>query len=87
MTTQKQQTAANVTLDAAESGLRLQLQLAETSVVSEARAMRRGGVGMGRLFDAIDALERLYDKREILERKRAASERLKRVAGTDRRVG
>lgn len=64
----------------------LRIQLAEADVVKEARAMRRGGVGMGRLFDAVDAVERLYDQREQVERRRVVTERMKRALPAERRV-
>lgn len=64
------------------TGLALQIQLAESLVVNEARAMRRGGVGLGRLFDAIDGVEKLYDLRAQQNRKQAILDRPK----THRRV-
>jgi hypothetical protein len=71
-----------MTTDTTQSGLALQIQLAESLVVNEARAMRRGGVGLGRLFDAIDDVEKLYDLRAQQSRKQAIIDRPK----THRRV-
>lgn len=71
-----------MTPDTTATGLALQIQLAESLVVNEARAMRRGGVGLGRLFDAIDGVEKLYDLRAQQSRKQVIIDRPK----THRRV-